>query len=47
MEISEHYQFEMKISHGNVLANIFLNNLCKAVTPRDSKEANLKVIKLQ
>ena len=36
----------MKKSHGTALANIFLKQLCKSVTPRDGKESKQKVIKL-
>ena len=32
-EISEEFDFGMKTSHARVLANILLNNLCKASTP--------------
>ena len=46
MEISDHFQFNMKKSHGTALANIFLKQLCKSVTPRDGKESKQKVIKL-
>ena len=46
LEISTIYDFGMSKSHAKSLANIFLNNLCKALTPRDSKAANLKVLKL-
>ena len=39
IEISKHFQFGMKISRGAVLANVFLKQLCKALTPRDGKES--------
>ena len=46
-EISEYYGFRMKEHHAKIMANICLKNYCKAVTPRDSKEADIKVIKLR
>ena len=46
LEISDFFDFDMKEKHARVLSNIFLNNLCKALTPRDNKEANQKVLKL-
>ena len=45
-EISDYYEFGMKEAHAKVFANILLNNYCKSLTPRDSKEAKMKIIKL-
>ena len=40
LEISDEYDFGMKMKHARILANILLNNLCKSTTPRDSKESS-------
>lgn len=45
--VSDFYHFNMKASHCNVLANILLSKLCKAVTPTSHKEPAQKLLKLQ
>ena len=46
LDISEFFELDKKLHHARILANIFLKNLCRASTPRDSKESSLKVLKL-
>lgn len=46
MLISETYGFNMERVHGNILANIFLNNYCYLYTPVSDKEPKQKVLKL-
>ena len=46
MVISMMHGFNMKKEHGNRLANIFFKNHCIQATPRSTKEAKQKVIKL-
>ena len=36
MMVSEFYDFEVQRPHGNILSNIFLNSLCKLLTPRSN-----------
>ena len=45
MEISEYYDFGIKVGESRKLANIFINNYCKEFTPRSGKEPALKIIK--
>ena len=44
--VSEFYNFDMKESHCIILSNIFLNNLCRKMTPRSGKKPAMKVLKL-
>ena len=44
-EVSDHFQFGMTMSNGICLSNIFFKNLCKAETPRDSRESKQKILK--
>ena len=46
MLVSEFYSFGMEKHHGRILANIFLKNFCKSLTPRSIKEPSLKILKL-
>ena len=46
LDISEFYYFGATTVHSRKLANIFINNYCKEVTPRSGKESELKIIKL-
>ena len=45
-KISSHYQFGMDTRHSQILANVNLNRFCRDSTPRSTKEARQKVIKL-
>ena len=44
--IASSYSLKIEDYHCNTLANIFLNNYCKQITPRSGKESAQKVIKL-
>ena len=46
MMISDHYNFGMLSVHARILSNVLLNNYCSDSTPRSSKEAGQKVLKL-
>ena len=46
MLISSTYEFHIQKHHANILSNIFFKNYCIESTPRSSKEAKQKVIKL-
>ena len=46
MLISTTYEFHVQQRHANILSNIFFKNYCVESTPRSSKEAKQKVIKL-
>ena len=46
MMVSEFYKFEMQRHHRNIVSNIYLNNLCKLLTPHSNKEPAQKVLKL-
>lgn len=46
LQISDTYNFDIKENQCIILANIFLNNFCKASTPLIRKEFQQKVIKL-
>ena len=45
-EVSDYFDFGMKAHHAKIMANVCLKNYCKASTPRDSKEARVKILKL-
>ena len=45
-EVSDYFDFGMKAHHAKIIANVCLKNYCKASTPRDSKEARVKILKL-
>ena len=45
-DVSDKFNFDMTMSHGVILANVFFKNLCAAETPRNSKESKQKIIKL-
>ena len=45
-KISDHYSFDMNKNHCRILSNIFIKNFCLQSTPRTSKEASQKVLKL-
>ena len=44
--IGDFYQFDMKASQCNILANILLNKLCRQITPTSQKEPSQKLLKL-
>ena len=44
--ISDFYEFDMKASQCNILANILLNKLCRQITPTSQKEPSQKMLKL-
>ena len=46
MVVSTMYTFNMTRNHGRILSNIFFKNHCVQNTPRSTKEAKQKVIKL-
>ena len=46
LKISDHHLFAMTLPNCRILSNIFIKNFCLASTPRTSKEACLKVLKL-
>ena len=46
MVVSDMHTFNMERKHGMILSNIFFKNHCANNTPRSTKEANLKVLKL-
>lgn len=44
--ISELYDFNVTLKHCRTFANILINNKTRQITPKSTKEANLKVLKL-
>ena len=46
MVVSDMHTFNMKRNHARILSNIFFKNHCAQNTPRSTKEAKQKVLKL-
>ena len=44
--ISDFYEFHLKASQCNILANILFSKLCKQITPTSQKEPSQKLLKL-